>query len=335
MQTAIAAIFVFLLVILLHELGHFTVAKLVGIRVNEFSIGMGPKLFQKTKGDTKYTFRLLPIGGYCAMEGEDEKSDDPRSFSNVSPFARISVVAAGAIMNFVLAIIIFSIVSFISGTPSTIVGGFSANSPAANSGIMIEDEIIEINGIKIKSWDMITDAIGNSSPEENIKIVVLRNEERLNFNITPIQENGRTIIGITPKYQSSVSTAIKGGIELTWYFIKLLFDFLAGIFRGNFSADDISGPVGVINAIGEAANTGFIDLLILLGYISINLGIFNLLPIPALDGSRIMFLLVELIRGKPINPEKEGFIHMVGFALLITLILVVTYQDLIRINLLQ
>lgn len=334
MQTVIAALFVFLLVILLHELGHFVVAKLVGIKVNEFAIGMGPKLLQTKKGETTYTLRLLPIGGYCAMEGEDEDSDDPRSFSNVSTLARIAVVAAGAIMNFVLAVIVLSIVSFYVGSPTNIVGGFSENSPAENTELLVGDEIVEINGTEVNSWDDVSENISDLNPQDNIDLVVLRSNEKINIEIKPTVEDGRTIIGIRPEYVRSASSAIKGGLEMTWFFIKLLFDFFAGIFRGEFSADNLSGPVGVITVIGEAANTGFINLLYLLGYISVNLGIFNLLPIPALDGSRIVFLVIELIRGKPIDPVKEGYVHFVGLVLLLGLILVVTYQDLIRINIL-
>ncbi|WFA09767.1 RIP metalloprotease RseP [Tissierella sp. Yu-01] len=334
MQTAIAAIFVFLLVILLHELGHFIVAKLVGIKVNEFSIGMGPKIFQKTKGETQYTLRILPIGGYCKMEGEDENSEDPRSFSKVSPIARIAVVAAGAIMNFVLALIVLTIVSFNVGAPSITIDDLVENSPAEAAGILPGDKVTAINGIKINNWDNISNAIGESNPEKEIDITLLRDNEELNLTIKPIIEDGRTIIGIIPRYEKSVSSAIKGGIDNTVFFIDVMFDFIKSLFKGEVTTNDLSGPIGVISEIGKAADSGFTNLLFLLGFISVNLGFFNLLPIPALDGSRILFLLLELVRGKPINPDKEGFIHMIGFFLLIALMLIVTYKDLIRINIL-
>jgi regulator of sigma E protease len=332
MQTAIASIFVFLLVILLHELGHFTVAKMVGIRVNEFAIGMGPKVLQTTKGDTQYTLRLLPIGGYVKMEGEDENSDDPRGFGKASPLARIAVVIAGAIMNFVLAVIVLSIVSFNTGTPTTIIEEAIIDSPAYESGIESGDNIIRINGVETKTWNDISDSIGKSNANEALEIQVIRNGENININVKPTIEDDRTIIGIIPQYEKSFANGIKGGFETTGMFIKLMFEFVGSIFKGQVSVNDLSGPVGVITAVGEQAKFGINNLLLILGFISVNLGFFNLLPIPALDGSRIIFLLIELVRGKPIDPDKENFIHMIGFVLLISLMLVVTYKDLIRIN---
>ena len=332
MQTAIAAIFVFLLVVLLHELGHFTVAKMVGIKVNEFSIGMGPKLLQKEKGDTQYTLRLLPIGGYVKMEGEDENSEDPRSFSKVSPLARIAVVAAGAFMNFVLAIIVLTIVAFNTGVPTTTIGEIIQNSPAEINGIEPGDRIVEINGTKISDWNDITNLVSNSNADEELEVKVLRNNIEQKLSVKPIIEDGRVIIGIIPSYEKSFSSAIKGGIENTILFVNLMFDFLKMLFQGKVSTNDLSGPIGVISEIGQAASMGISNVLFLLGFISVNLGFFNLLPIPALDGSRIVFLLIELVRGKPIDPDKENLIHTIGFVLLISLMLIVTYKDLIRIN---
>ncbi|MDR7869938.1 MAG: RIP metalloprotease RseP [Tissierellaceae bacterium] len=332
MQTAIAAIFVFLLVILLHELGHFTVAKLVGIKVNEFSIGMGPKLFQKRKGETQYTLRALPIGGYVKMEGEDEDSSDPRAFNSVSPLARIAVVAAGAIMNFVLAIIVFSIVSFNLGEPTNIIGEVIPNSPAQYGGIIEGDKFISINNSPISTWEELSESIGNSSSDENLEIRIIRNNEEQTLYIQPTIEDGKVMLGIIPHYEKSIIGGIKGGFTNTITFIGIMFDFIKMIFTGGVSINDLSGPVGVINEIGNAARMGMINLLILLGFISVNLGFFNLLPIPALDGSRLVFLIIELVRGKPVNPEKENFIHFVGLVFLLGLMLVVTYKDLIRIN---
>lgn len=332
MQTAIAAIFVFLLVILLHELGHFTVAKMVGIKVNEFAIGMGPKLLQKTKGETQYTLRLLPIGGYVKMEGEDENSNDPRSFSKVSPLARIAVVAAGAFMNFVLAIVVLSIVAFNTGTPTTTIEETIQGSPAEISGIVSGDKIITINNIEIDNWNMISETISDSNVDDLLEIKIIRNNVESIIMVQPEIEEGRTIIGIIPSYEKSLSSALKGGIDNTVLFVNLMFDFLKSLFQGKVSTNDLSGPIGVISEIGKAADSGIINVLFLLGFISVNLGFFNLLPIPALDGSRIIFLLIEIIRGKPIDPDKESFIHLVGFILLISLMLIVTYKDLIRIN---
>lgn len=332
MQTAIAAIFVFLLVILLHELGHFSVAKLVGIKVNEFSIGMGPKLIQGQKGETKYTLRVLPIGGYVSMEGEDEESKDPRGFGKASPIARMAVIAAGAFMNFVLAVIVLSVVAFNIGEPTTIIGEIIPNSPAEYGGLMVGDNIIGIDKNEIHDWSEITEYINNSGSDRDISISFTREGKEHTTNVRPIEEDGYNRIGISYKSKKSLSYAIKGGFQQTWIFIKLMFQFVIMIFKGEVSTRDLAGPIGVINEVGQAAKMGYINLLLLLGFISVNLGFFNLLPIPALDGSRLVFILIEIIRGKPIDPDKEGFVHMVGFVLLIALMLIVTYRDLFRLN---
>lgn len=335
MQTAVSAIFVFLLVILLHELGHFTVAKLVGIKVNEFSIGMGPKLLQRQEGETKYTLRILPIGGYVKMEGEDEDSSDPRSFGKASPLARMAVLAAGAFMNFVLAIIVLSIVTFNTGVPTTTIDEIEPNSPAQNSDIIKGDKIVEINNIKIDSWETLADTINSSESGEELEIDIIRNNREKTIKIMPNQqEDGRRVIGIRPKYEKSFISSIKGGFQKTGMFLKLMFQFVEMIFRGEVSTKDLAGPVGVINEVGQAAKMGFTNLLFMLGFISVNLGFFNLLPIPALDGSRLVFAFIELVRGKPIDPEKENFIHLMGFVFLILLMLIVTYRDLIRVDIL-
>lgn len=333
MLTAISAVFVFLLVILVHEFGHFAVAKIVGIEVNEFSIGMGPKLLQTKKGETEYTVRILPIGGYVKMEGEDEDSDNPRSFNSASVFSRIAVLLAGAIMNFVLALIVFTIVSYGIGEPSTTVGEVTANSPAAESGIIEGDIIVGIEDKKIETWNQVTEEIGSSKEDKELKIQVNRDGETLTKYITPITEDGRKIIGVYTRSIKSPGSAIRGGFEKTGTFLMLMFDFIGMVFKGEVGMESLSGPVGIIKEVGVAANMGIYNLLYLLGFISVNLGFFNLLPLPALDGSRITFLLVELVRGKPISPEKEGFVHFVGFILLISLMLFVTYRDILNTNL--
>lgn len=333
MLTAVSAIFVFLMVILFHEFGHFAVAKLVGIKVNEFSIGMGPKLLQKKKGETEYTLRLLPIGGYVKMEGEDEESSDPRSFNKVSVLSRIAVVAAGAAMNFILALIVFSIVSYGAGMPTNVIKETIKGSPAEEFGLKNGDVILSINESETKDWDNIVNSINESNPNKEIRIKVLRNDTEVDFNVKPVIEEGRTIIGIVPTSIKSIPLALKGGVQKTKMFLGLMFEFVNMIFKGQVTTRDLSGPIGVIREVGVAAKYGFLNLLYITGFISVNLGFFNLLPIPALDGSRIIFLILEIVRGKPINPDKEGFIHFVGFVLLISLMLLVTYRDIIKFQL--
>lgn len=333
MLTAVAAIFIFLIVVFIHELGHFGVAKFVGIKVNEFSIGMGPKVFQRKKGETEYTLRLLPIGGYVKMEGEDESSEDPRSFNNVSVLSRIAVIMAGAIMNFLLAIVVFTIFSYAVGMPINQIQETVIGSPAEIVGIKEGDIIKNVNGKDTSTWNMVVKAINKADPNREINIEILRDGKIEKVLVKPTIKDNKSMIGIGPKTEQSITSAIRGGFEKTGEFLGLMFEFISMIFKGKVSTDDLSGPVGVISVIGEAANMGFNQVLYLLGFISVNLGFFNLLPIPALDGSRVIFLLIELVRGKPIDPNKEGFIHFIGFILLISLMLVVTYKDIIKINL--
>lgn len=333
MITAFAAIFVFLLVVLLHELGHFSVAKMVGIKVNEFAIGMGPKIFQKRSGETQYTLRALPIGGFVRMEGEEESSNDPRSFQNVSVWSRMAVIAAGSIMNFVLAIVVLSIVAFNVGVPTTTIEDIVPDSPAEIYGVQPGDTFRKIDNVEISSWEDIVNTINATTPGESITIEIERNDALITLEVVPIQDGERMVIGIYPAGERSLSHSIRAGFEDTFYFIRLMFQFVGMLFTGQVSTNDLAGPIGVINEVGQAAKMGFNNLLLILGFISINLGFFNLLPIPALDGSKIVFLLIELVRGKPIDPDKEGFIHLIGFVFLISLMILVTYKDLIRIKL--
>jgi regulator of sigma E protease len=332
-MTAIAAIFVFLIVILIHELGHFTVAKMVGIKVNELSIGMGPRFYHRKRGDTEYSIRALPIGGYVKMEGEDEESDDPRGFSKKSPLARIAVVAAGAIMNFILAIIVLAIISFMVGEPTTTISEIIENSPAESAGLRPGDNIISISDNEIESWDDIVNNIENSDIDSQLEIEVERDSDIISIFVTPRIEDGRKIIGIVPEGEGNLIVAIREGFSNTVYFIKLMFDFIITALNGNVSVDDLAGPLGVISAVNQAANQGIISLLYLLAFISVNLGFINLLPFPALDGGRIVFLVVELVRGKPLDQKKEGLIHFIGLILLFALMIFVTYNDILRTNL--
>lgn len=333
MLTAISSIFVFLIVILIHELGHFTVAKLVGIRVNEFSIGMGPKLFQKTKGDTQYTLRLLPIGGYVSMEGEDEDSSDPRSFSNVPVLSRIAVVAAGAVMNFILAIFIFSIIFLRVGMPSNTIEEVQLQSPAYEAGMRDGDKIIEIDNKKISNWEAVVDGISEFEGED-INLKVLRGDQTIEFKVRPIidKDNNTALIGIRSQMKKSPGMSIRSAFRQTFEVIGLMFSMISNIFTGQVKLDAFSGPVGVISEIGNQARQGVDSLLFLMAFISINLGFFNLLPIPALDGSRILFMLIELVRGKPIDPKREGMVHFIGFIFLISIMILVTFKDIVNLN---
>lgn len=331
MTTLIGALIVFMLVVLLHELGHFTVAKLVGIKVNEFSIGMGPKLFQKEKGETKYSLRLLPIGGYVAMEGEEEGSNDPRSFGNVSVLKRMAVVLAGAFMNFILAIVAFFIVALFIGSPTNKVGFIVEDSPAYISEIKLDDEIVAVNGVKVSNWQDTLNNISNAK-DENIDLTIKRENKDLNIIIkADLKEDGYKI-GIGSKNEKSLTNAFSAALINTWVIVKSIFSVFKLIFSGNFNMNMLAGPVGVVSMIGQETSKGAIYLINILGVISANLGVVNLLPIPALDGGKFIFLLIEAIRKKPISEKVESTLSYVGFSLLIGLMLYVTiFGDLARI----
>ncbi len=332
MTTAFVAIIVFGLLVLIHELGHFTVAKLVGIKVHEFSIGMGPKLVQVKKGETAYSVRLLPLGGYVSMEGEDEKSDDPRSFNNKSVLQRIAVIFAGPFMNFILAIALFSIIFYSIGVPTTRINKVIDQSPAQISGIQSGDIIQSIDGEEMDSWYKIIDTISNSK-DETMNITIVRDGYKIDKTVNAIRnlDTDRITIGIETTIKKSIGASIGNGFVAMKTITTDILVFLKGLLmRGSNSGGEVMGPVGIIGLVGEVAKTGWLDLMNLTAVLSVNLGLMNLLPIPALDGSRIIFLLAELVRGKPVDTEKEGMIHLIGFGILITLMLFVTYKDLLK-----
>lgn len=332
MVTTITVIAVLSLLIFFHELGHFSIAKLVGIRVHEFAIGMGPKFLQFTRGETAYSIRMLPIGGYVKMEGEDEASDDERSFSNKPVWARMAVIAAGPIMNFILAILLFVIASyFVLGIPTTVVGNVIKGTPAEAGGIQKGDKIIAINDVEIREWNQLVEEIANSNGKPT-DIVLLRNNETRTIRLTPMkdEERGQFIIGIYPEVQKSFPYAVK----TAFIQMKLIMNDIGNLFKKlvnrQVSLDMVKGPVGIVSLVGEATRAGWINVVVFAASFSVNLGLLNLFPIPALDGGRLIFLLFEFFRGKPIDPEKEGMIHFIGFALLMLLMVVITWHDIVE-----
>ncbi|MDU5742611.1 MAG: RIP metalloprotease RseP [Finegoldia magna] len=332
MITIISSIIIFLLVILIHEFGHFIVAKMNGVSVLEFSIGMGPKIFQKESNGTLYSLRLLPVGGYCQLEGEDEENDSPNSLNNQSPFVRLKVILAGAIMNFILAFILLILLMSVSRV-STEVSGVLENSPAYSSGIQAGDKIVSINGQMLEDGEQVLDSIKKSKGD--LDIMLLRNEKSKNIKVTPRLENNNRKIGVNFQEEYNIKNfniieGFKKGIATFLNLTGMLYKFLGMLITGKLGLGGVSGPVGVVKEIGNAAKTGVANLIFLLAYININLGVFNLLPIPALDGGRAIFILIEMIFGKKISQEKEGYIHMVGLILLLGLIAIVTIKDVIK-----
>jgi regulator of sigma E protease len=326
----IIALIVFGILVLFHEFGHFIVAKKSGVKIHEFAIGMGPKIYSYKGYETEYSLRVLPIGGYVRMEGEDEESSDPRSFNNKNIFQKISIVFAGPLMNFMLAILLFTIMFMYKGVPGTIIENTIDNLPAQQAGIKEGDKILKINNSSIKNWYDIRKTI-SSSTTDTIKIHVKRDGDVLEYNITPKYDDGKKMIGIEPRYEKNIVSSFKYAVKQTFSILGQMIDFLGKAIKGNVSKDEVAGPVGIINVVGKAADAGVVNVIFLAAVISINLGLFNLLPVPALDGGRIVFLLIELIRGKKMDPEKEGSIHFIGFVALMLLMVFTIYNDVSRI----
>lgn len=332
--TALAAVFVFGLLITSHELGHFMAAKLSGITVEEFAIGMGPKLISFKKGRTLYSLRLLPVGGYNKLLGEQEATDDPTAFSNKGPWKRLFVIISGAAMNFIIAIIIYSLVSFNLGVAKPIVGGLQPGYPAAASGLMVNDKLVAVNGENIKSWQDFTEKV-SSNTGKSMTLKVERNNADIDINITPVFDKAqkRYMIGISSKLEKgNLPESVKDGIYGTGDAVKQILPFLGKLIRGKVSSNDVGGPVAIVKMSGQVAIQGIWYLLSFTAFLSVNLGIMNLIPFPALDGGWVILLLIEGITGKKINENKLGIINLVGFSLLIGLMLIVTFNDVIHLK---
>ena len=412
------AVIKFILVIsflvLIHEAGHFLTAKAVGIKVNEFAIGFGPKIVSKQKGETKYSIRWLPLGGYVAMEGEEEASDDPRAFNNKPVWARMLVVVMGGLVNIVFAIIVIFIMTMNNTTfESRVVDRIGVNSAGANAGIQVGDEVVTINGKPMRVMDDITEYlrvnkqnpvtvkvkrngeffeynlipdkqelgligialtkdgvnytneimdIENNSPALNIgmqkgdkitsvagvettdpaeimtiialnsnkeiPIKLLRGSEELEFLVTPITPEilARYVIGFNGKtVTGSIPQRIYNAFWQSMAEVRAMYNQVIELLSGKIDTKYLSGPVGIAKVVGET--NGFEELLTLVVFISLNLGIVNLLPFPPLDGGKMVFLLIELLRKKPIKEEVEAYFQLAGFSLLILLMIFVTFND--------
>lgn len=324
-MVAIYAILLFLMMIIPHEFGHFAVAKAVGVQVNEFSIGMGPKLWNKQKGETLYSVRLLPIGGFCAMEGENEESDNPRAFNNKSPLSKIAVLIAGAFMNIITAWLILVILAFSYGTASTTIDDVKVGSPAATAGILSGDQIVSINGEKTDDWNKVVEEIKSS--DDKLSIEVLRENKKHQFEVKPEKLEGQNIIGISSRLTRDHGKAIEGGTIATYDMGKSMLDAFKGLITGGISTKDIAGPVGMVSMVGQTSKLGIQYVAAFVALVSLNLAIINLLPLPALDGGRIIFVFIRLITGKMISDRTEGIIHAVGMGLLLILAVIVTIND--------
>lgn len=417
MQTAIAFILIFGLLVFFHEFGHFLFAKRAGIMVREFAIGMGPKIYGKTHGETIYTLRLLPIGGYVRMAGEDmdgtelqpgyrvglivdednvvkkiifnqnnkqlpdllflevERADlenelyvegydeeeklvrynvardciivengketliapYDRQFNAKTVGQRAMTIFAGPLFNFILAFIIYLLIGLINGVPTyePIITEVVENDPAAQAGMLAGDRVVGIDGQVVEKWQDLA-AIVQDHPGENITVTVDRNGQQVNLNmkVKEIEQNGEKFGQIGVKYESpreyNPLKAVVYGAQETYNMTARIFELLGMLITGKFTIDALSGPVGIYKATEQVAQYGFMNLMNWAAMLSINLGIMNLLPLPALDGGRLLFFGFEAVRGKPIDRQKEGLVHFVGIVLLMILMVVVTWNDIQR-----
>lgn len=333
-MSIIISVLVFSAVIIVHEFGHFIIAKLSGIKVNEFSIGMGPKLVSVTKGDTDYSIRAFPIGGFVAMEGEDEESEAEGSFTSVPVQNRIAVVVAGAVMNMILG---FAVLCFLTAMQPAItsrtVSSFYEGAMTQQTGLQVGDEIVAINGRKCY---VANDIIYEFARTQNgtADFTVIRNGiktqlEDVTFE-TYTDENGyrQMVIDFTVyPVEKTVFSVMQEAANWTISIARMVFLSLVDLVSGRVAINQMSGPVGIVSTISEAVSYGYESVLLILAIITINLGVFNLLPFPALDGGRLVFLLLELVRGKPINQKYEILVNTAGMLMLLAFMVFVTFSD--------
>lgn len=328
--TVLIAILFFGIIVMVHELDHFTFAKLFKVKVNEFSMGMGPKLFGKKKGDTQYSVRLFPIGGFVSMEGEDEDSEDERAFNNKPCWQRIVIVVAGALVNILLGLIIVALTLSISdglaGTNS--IHSFTVDSErvAEYNGLKSQDEIIKIDGKQVLFYTDIGYLL--SRTDGTADFVVKRGGEKIELTDVEISPYQITILGV----DKTVGSVFKDTFRQSASICRMVWLSLFDMVTGKYSIKDVSGPVGVIDFVSDAAQesvktTDFTGLFTMMALITINIGLFNLLPIPALDGGRLLFLFIELIRRKPINQKYESLVHGIGMAILLLFMVAITFKD--------
>ncbi len=348
----LVALIVFCVVILIHELGHFIAAKKCGIFVYEFAIGMGPVIIKKQGKETLYTIRLFPIGGYVKMKGEDEEDNSPRSFSSQSVLGRMMVISAGVIMNTILAIICFIIVNYTTFYPTLEIKEVFEGYPAEQSGLIAGDEIIKVNGDKVTTYNDMTYKLFEYE-EPTVVIEYKHNGQNYETVIERKldEESGRYLIGFSPQYKYgmmyknqgentiTIMDSIKTAVKDTIFYIEVTIKSFIQLITLQLSMDNVAGPIGIVSSISSGFEEsveynglmlGIINTVNFIGIISINLAVFNFLPLPALDGGRFVFLVYEAITKKQVSGDKEGYVHFVGFILLMALAVFVTYKDIIR-----
>ncbi|MBU3092263.1 RIP metalloprotease RseP [Clostridium sp. CM028] len=329
----IMAMLAFSLLIIIHELGHFILCKLNGVKVSEFSLGMGPKIFGIKGKETEYLIKAFPIGGYVKMEGEDGESNDPRSFTNKTPGQKLSIVSAGAIMNLILAVVLFAMVGASKGYILPIIGELVPNSPAMKAGIQVGDEITKINKTKIDRWDQVQNEIFVSKGE-SMDIEIVRNSKVEKITLKPIKNVKEKLffVGVSPSMvekKMNPGKAVIYGFDQIGNTVKQIFEFFGNVFHGKVSANDVGGPISIIRFSGKAAQAGITTLMYFTALMSVQLGIFNIIPFPALDGGWIFMLLFEIISGKKLDDNKVATINYIGFMFLMAFMVLVVIKDIV------
>lgn len=344
MLSLILFIFIFGLIVLIHEFGHFLFAKLFGVYVYEFSIGMGKRLWYTKKGETEYSIRLIPLGGFVTLSGEeiddDKKIAKDRKLQSKPCWQRFLIMFSGAGFNFVLALVLLFISSLIFGSVSTkpIIGNVSEEYPAYEAGIRKGDLILEINDVKVKSWDaaMWEIQMSNGKP---IKFLIQDSDgEKKNISVTPIKEttDDEVVsyvygIGMNSDKQKGLLNAFDYSFHKMGSTFVLMGETIKSLFIGKVGVNELSGPIGIFTIVDDQREAGLENIIYLIAFLSVNVGVINLIPFPAFDGGRILFLIIEKIKGSPVSPKIENTVHQIGFFLLLLLMIYVTCNDIFRI----
>lgn len=346
----VIAILMFGILIAVHEFGHFITAKLLGVKVNEFSIGMGPEVISRKGAETQYSLRLLPIGGYCAMEGEEGESSDPRSFENKSAWRKVIILVAGSFMNFLVGVLILlALYAGVSAARVPVITGFMDGFPLqGEEGLLPGDRIISIDGQRILLFADVNTFLGRTDGV-SMDLVVERGGERISYENFPLvpreyEYNGETQRKFGLLFEQVEELGVLGRVKMALAqsadMVRIVWMSLGDLVRGAVGFKDLSGPIGIVNAIEEVGSgsettaIAFQNILFFVAFIAINLAVMNLLPIPALDGGRIFFLVVNLLftlfTRKKLNPKYENAVNMVGFFCLLALMAVVAISDIFK-----
>lgn len=332
-------------IVLVHEFGHFIFSKLFGVYVYEFSIGMGPKIFhfKKKNGETEYCIRLIPIGGFVSLAGEDaddnSKIDNKRKLYSKPVWQRFIIMVAGAMNNFIFAFLLLFVMALIYGSVSTkpVVANVSEDYPAYEAGIKEGDRVISIDGNKVSSWSEVQLYIQTSEGKKMDLVLKDKAGNKKEVSLTPkvlTLEDGTEsyVVGISldNTKRRGFGASFSYACETTVILYKLMLTTLKELFTGGVSVNDLSGPVGIYSVVDSQSKQGFQSIMYLTAYLSMNIGVINLIPFPAFDGGRVLFLIIEKIRRKPVKAKTEAMVNSIGFALLMLLMLYVTFNDILR-----